>query len=285
MRWCPIGRIKQSQNLIVGYVLTIEMGRFNCAARFNNGIKHVEYVKSLIVRNNFCAALNRIGNFALFAMIAMISLKPYLYWMNIDVLKFDPETGLIPAIIQDNQTGRVLMLGYMNRESIHKTLDSGLVTFFSRSRSELWTKGESSGNFLHFVSMADDCDNDALLIQARPQGATCHTGKTSCFEAGQSSAIPDSGLPFLGHLEAFLQERKRTMPEGSYTSKMFDKGLDKIAQKVGEEAVETVIAAKNDDEKEFVYEASDLLFHLILLMVQKEIPLQRLIEELRRRHS
>src|SRR5690606_14333844 len=209
----------------------------------------------------------------------------YLYRMNIDVLKFDPESGLIPAIIQDSQTGRVLMLGYMNAESIQKTLNSGLVTFFSRSRNEFWTKGESSGNYLHFVSMADDCDNDALLIQARPDGATCHTGKTSCFEAGQSSTIPDTGLPFLGHLEAFLKERKSVMPEGSYTSKMFTKGLDKIAQKVGEEAVETVIAAKNDDEKEFVYEASDLLFHLTLLMVERGVPLQRLIDELRRRHG
>lgn len=205
--------------------------------------------------------------------------------MNVELLRFDPVTGLIPAIVQDSRSGRVLMLGYMNREAVEQTLRSGKVTFFSRSKNRLWVKGETSGNFLHLVSMADDCDNDTLLIQATPDGPTCHTGETSCFDAGQAKASPETGLPFLAHLEAFLQERKRTMPEGSYTSKMFRKGLDKIAQKVGEEAVETVIAAKNTDENEFVYEASDLLFHLTLLMVERGVPLQRLIDELRRRHG
>ncbi len=205
--------------------------------------------------------------------------------MNIEELTFDSVTGLIPAIIQDAISGRVLMMGYMNRESLQKTVDSGLVTFFSRSRNELWVKGETSGNYLRVVSISDDCDSDALLIKARPDGPTCHTGSESCFDAGTSGKLAETGLPFLAYLEAFLQKRKRSMPEGSYTSKMFAKGLDKIAQKVGEEAVETVIAAKNDDDKEFVYEASDLLFHLTLLLVEKEIPFESLIEELRRRHS
>ena len=205
--------------------------------------------------------------------------------MNIDALNFDPDSGLIPAIIQDASTGRVLMLGYMNRESLQKTTDTGLVTFFSRSRNTLWTKGETSGNTLKVVSISDDCDSDTLLVKAHPVGPTCHTGADSCFDAGTSGKSTETGLPFLGYLETFLQERKRTMPEGSYTSKMFAKGLDKIAQKVGEEAVETVIASKNDDEKEFIYEASDLLFHLTLLLVEKNIPLEALIDELKRRHS
>jgi phosphoribosyl-AMP cyclohydrolase / phosphoribosyl-ATP pyrophosphohydrolase len=205
--------------------------------------------------------------------------------MNLDALKFDPATGLIPAIVQDAYTGRVLMLGYMNRESLQITIDSGRVTFFSRSRNEIWTKGDTSGNFLQLVSLTDDCDQDTILVKARPDGPTCHTGMESCFDAGSAGPKPETGAPFLAYLEAFLRERKRTMPEGSYTSNMFAKGLDKIAQKVGEEAVETVIAAKNDDEKEFIYEASDLLFHLTLLLVEKEIPFEALIDELRRRHG
>ncbi len=205
--------------------------------------------------------------------------------MDINAITFDHATGLVPAIIQDAASGRVLMLGYMNRESLQKTADSGRVTFFSRSRNELWVKGETSGNFLRVVSISDDCDSDALLIKAEPDGPTCHTGSESCFDAGRSGILTETGLPFLAYLEAFLQDRKRTMPEGSYTSKMFAKGLDKIAQKVGEEAVETVIASKNDDYSEFVYEASDLLFHLMLLLVEKGIPFESLIEELRRRHS
>lgn len=209
----------------------------------------------------------------------------YLTGMNIESLSFDTISGLLPAIVQDAQSGRVLMLGYMNRESIGATVETGLVTFYSRSRKALWTKGETSGNTLRVVSIHDDCDHDAILVKAVPNGPTCHTGAVSCFDAGQDGAVNETGLPFLAHLEAFLQDRKQTMPEGSYTSKMFAKGLDKVAQKVGEEAVETVIAAKNDDIGEFVYEASDLLFHLTLLLVQKGIPLDTLIQELKRRHS
>lgn len=204
--------------------------------------------------------------------------------MNIESLSFDPITGLIPAVVQDAYTGRVLMLGYMNEESIGVTLESGLVTFFSRSRRALWTKGETSGNALRLVSINDDCDHDSLLVKAVPIGPTCHTGMTSCFDAGTSGNVSESGLAFIAHLEGLLKDRKRTMPEGSYTSKMFAKGLDKIAQKVGEEAVETVIAAKNNDESEFVYEASDLLFHLTLLLVEKGVPFESLIQELQRRH-
>lgn len=204
--------------------------------------------------------------------------------MEISTLHFDENTGLIPVIIQDNLSGRVLMLGYMNREALQLTLETRKVTFFSRSRNQLWVKGETSGNFLHLVNISDDCDHDTLLIRAIPDGPTCHTGSESCFDAGFETA-EENGVAFLAYLETFLKKRKQEMPADSYTSKMFTKGLDKIAQKVGEEAVETVIASKNDDEAEFIYEASDLLFHLTLLLVQKDIPLERIITELKRRHS
>ncbi len=197
-------------------------------------------------------------------------------------MNFDPTTGLIPAIIQDASTGTVLMLGYMNAESVQMTIDTGLVTFYSRSRQTLWTKGETSGNTLAFVSMTPDCDQDSLLVLAKPNGPTCHNNTTSCFSPYEG--LPTGSLSFLAELETLLQSRKRDMPEGSYTTKMFTKGLDKIAQKVGEEAVETVIAAKNDNE-ELRYEASDLLFHLMLLLVEKGMTLQDLVDELKSRHS
>lgn len=215
--------------------------------------------------------------------------------MNMQTLNFDPQTGLIPAIVQDANRAKVLMMGYMNREALTQTLTTGLVTFWSRSRQCLWTKGETSGNYLKVISMIDDCDHDTLLIQAIPDGPTCHTGSDSCFEAQskqespkQESAKQESAKQdrlFLFYLEQVLQERKLHLPEDSYTGKMFRKGLDKIAQKVGEEAVETVIAAKNTDTEAFIYEASDLLFHLLLLCVEKEIPLQELLNELQRRHG
>ncbi|AXJ00996.1 phosphoribosyl-ATP pyrophosphatase /phosphoribosyl-AMP cyclohydrolase [Cyclonatronum proteinivorum] len=200
----------------------------------------------------------------------------------VDTLKFD-EKGLIPAIVQDAESLRVLMLGYMNAASLEKTLESGKVTFFSRSRQQLWIKGESSGNFLHLQSLRYDCDADALLITAHPEGPTCHTGETSCFY--RESPAPENELGFLIKLQHLLETRKSTLPEGSYTTSMFKKGLDKIAQKVGEEAVETVIAAKNEDEKEFIYEASDLLFHLMLLLTEKKMHLTDLVKELEKRHS
>ena len=203
-----------------------------------------------------------------------------------DYTKLDPKSidfekaqNLVPCVIQHYLSGKVLMLGYMNEEAFNKSQETGLVTFYSRSKQRLWTKGEDSKNYLHIRNIALDCDSDAILIQALPDGPTCHKGTESCFD---TEGNPNS---FLFSLENLLKQRKIERPEGSYTSKMFDKGLDKITQKVGEEAVETVIASKNDDEDEFVYEASDLLFHLMLLMVQKEIPFQSLIQELDRRHS
>lgn len=197
-------------------------------------------------------------------------------------MNFDPTTGLIPAIVQDASTGTVLMLGYMNAESVAKTRETGLVTFYSRSRQTLWTKGETSGNTLAFVSMTPDCDQDSLLVLAHPAGPTCHNNTPSCF--APYSGIATGDLSFLIDLQDLLLTRKRDMPEGSYTSKMFAKGVDKIAQKVGEEAVETVIAAKNNND-ELRYEASDLLFHLMMLLVEKGMTLQDLVEELRSRHS
>lgn len=201
--------------------------------------------------------------------------------MNPSELKFD-QNGLIPAIVQDSATRQVLMLAYMNREALQKTLDTRLVTFYSRSRQQLWAKGETSGNTLDLVQIQADCDSDTLLITARPNGPACHTGNTSCFFENEFSI--DEAYGFLKQLEDLLRSRKHEMPKGSYTSRMFAKGLDKITQKVGEEAVETVIASKNDDEGEFIYEASDLLFHLMMLMVEKEVPFAKLIDELKRRH-
>ena len=198
-----------------------------------------------------------------------------------DSLDFEKNNGLIPAVIQDNTTGAVLMLGYMNKESIHKTLKTGKVTFFSRSRNALWTKGETSGNYLHLISLYPDCDRDTILIKARPDGPTCHTGNTSCF--GPTSIRQVTSIDFLLKLQDLLDDRKKQMPEGSYTTKLFSKGVDKIAQKVGEEAVETVIAAKNNTD-ELVYEASDLLFHLMVLLTEKGMRLEDLVQELEKRH-
>lgn len=205
--------------------------------------------------------------------------------MNIEKLDFDKDGGLIPAIVQDASNGQVLMLGFMNKEAVDQTLKTKLVTFYSRSRKQLWTKGETSGNKLNLVSIQHDCDADSLLITAKPDGPTCHTGDASCFHELPYNPEWLKRGDFLSELETLLYTRKKRLPENSYTSSMFQKGLDKIAQKVGEEAVETVIAAKNEDDAEFIYEASDLLFHLILLLVQKEIPFHRLTEELERRHG
>jgi len=208
--------------------------------------------------------------------------------MNIEELNFDKGDGLIPAIIQDEKTGRVLMLGYMNREAVEKTLKSGLVTFYSRSKKRLWTKGETSGNYLHLREIQKDCDDDTILVQAEPEGPTCHTGHDSCFHEKQFSPswqATSNGKAFLDELEDLLYNRKKNLPEKSYTSTMFKKGLDRIAQKVGEEGVETVIAAKNEDKAAFIYEASDLVFHLMLLLVEKGIPFNTLVRELERRHK
>ncbi len=208
--------------------------------------------------------------------------------LSIDDIVFNPADGLVPAVIQDQTTKQVLMLGYMNREAVSRTLETGKVTFFSRSKQRLWMKGEESGNVLHVVRIQKDCDNDALLVEANPSGPTCHTGKTSCFHEFPYDATGLTGTPdelsFLIELQDLLYKRKETLPEGSYTGKMFREGNDKLAQKVGEEAVETIIAAHNSRE-ELTYEASDLLFHLMMLLVGHEMKLGDLVEELKKRHK
>jgi phosphoribosyl-ATP pyrophosphohydrolase/phosphoribosyl-AMP cyclohydrolase len=174
------------------------------------------------------------------------------------------------------------MLGYMNKEALQKTLDEKRVTFFSRSKQRLWTKGETSGNYLDVVDLQQDCDNDTLLILAKPHGPTCHTGEQSCFY--QKDFKPKADLTFLSDLEDVIISRKEQMPKGSYTTSLFKDGIDKIAQKVGEEAVETVIEAKNKDHS-LIDEVSDLIYHLLVLLVAKGVPLQSIVENLKKRHG
>ncbi|SKC37634.1 phosphoribosyl-ATP pyrophosphatase /phosphoribosyl-AMP cyclohydrolase [Bacteroidales bacterium WCE2004] len=185
--------------------------------------------------------------------------------------------GLLPVIIQDATTLKVLMLGYMNEEAFEKSAAEGRVTFWSRSRQALWTKGETSGNFLHIVEMFPDCDNDTLLIKARPDGPTCHRGTTSCFDTPE-----DEG--FIRTLAAVVRDRHAKMPEGSYTTKLFIKGPKIIGKKVGEEAVEAVIEAVDGNRDRFVYEASDLIYHLLVLLEQQGVSLSDLERELALRH-
>jgi len=197
--------------------------------------------------------------------------------MKID---FEKMGGLIPAIIQDSATSKVLMLGFMNEEAYAKTKETGMVTFFSRTRNRLWTKGETSGNFLKVVQMLVDCDNDTLLIKAIPAGPVFHTGKDTCFgEKNQEDVM------FLKFLQDFIEQRRQEMPEGSYTTSLFNKGVNRMAQKVGEEAVETVIEATNGTEEGFIYEASDLVYHLIVLLTSKGLRLEDLARELKKRHK
>lgn len=186
--------------------------------------------------------------------------------------------GLLPVIIQDADTLKVLMLGYMNEEAFNKTQDTQLVTFFSRTRQTLWTKGETSGNFLHVVDIFADCDADTLLIKAHPDGPTCHRGTTACFDTRENEG-------FIGTLQACIQQRHRDMPEGSYTTHLFTKGVNKIAQKVGEEAVETVIEAIDGNKERFLYEAGDLVYHLLVLCEQMGFSIKDLEEELAIRHK
>ena len=188
--------------------------------------------------------------------------------------------GLVPAIIQDDDTRQVLMLGYLNEEAFDKTVAEGRVTFFSRTKGRLWTKGETSGNYLDIVSVTADCDNDTLLIRAIPHGPTCHTGAASCFDG--AAAGPEG---FIRYLQGVIQRRHAEMPEGSYTSKLFDRGVNKIAQKVGEEAVETVIEAVAGNREAMVYEASDLIYHLLVLLEATGCSIANLEAELARRHS
>ena len=195
--------------------------------------------------------------------------------MDIDFNKSD---GLVPAIIQDGQTLEVLMLGYMNQEAYDKTVQEKVVTFFSRSKNRLWTKGETSNNFLHVQSIDIDCDNDTLLIKVRSDGPTCHTGSRSCFKT-------EYNQNFILELENIIADRYTNPQEGSYVNKLRNKGLNKIAQKVGEEGVETVIAALAETETDLVNEASDLVFHLLVLLREKDLNLERIAKNLEGRHK
>ena len=186
--------------------------------------------------------------------------------------------GLLPVIVQDATTLKVLMLGYMNREAYDKTAKEGHVTFFSRTRNTLWTKGETSGHFLLVKEMYADCDSDTLLIKAEPIGPTCHRGTTSCFDTPESEG-------FIRHLQSVVQQRHRDMPEGSYTTKLFIKGVKKIAQKVGEEAVESVVEAVDGNRDRFIYEASDMIYHLLVLMEQMGCSIEDMERELALRHK
>jgi len=203
--------------------------------------------------------------------------------IDIDSLDFAKGSGLIPAIVQDADSFQVLMLGYMDEEAVETTLDKKKVTFYSRSKERLWTKGESSGNYLDLVDIQQDCDNDTLLILARPQGPTCHTGHQSCFY--RKDFEPQENAGFLLELEELIQSRKKELPEGSYTTSLFEEGLDQITQKVGEEAIETVIEAKNNNPEAFKGEVADLLYHLLVLLTEKEIPLEQIIGRLKERHQ
>lgn len=195
-------------------------------------------------------------------------------------LDFEKMGGLIPAIVQDARTKNVLMLGFMNEEAYKKTLEINKVTFYSRTRNILWTKGEESGNFLNVVSIAEDCDKDTLLIQAIPVGPVCHTGAATCF-----SDKNEFGIEFLSYLQDFISKRYEEMPEGSYTTSLFKKGINRMAQKVGEEAVETVIEATNGTDDRLIYEASDLIYHLIVLLTSKGMRIEDLAKELQSRHK
>ncbi len=198
--------------------------------------------------------------------------------MNID---FEKMNGLVPAIIQDNTTRNVLMLGYMNREAYEKTLATGKVTFWSRSRNCLWTKGETSGNFLNLVDIKVDCDNDTLLVRVNPTGPACHLGTDTCW-GETNDANP---LLFLTELQDFINKRHEEMPEGSYTTSLFKDGLNRMAQKVGEEALEAVIEATNGTNDRLIYEASDMFYHLIVLLTSKGLRIEDIAMELKERHA
>lgn len=198
--------------------------------------------------------------------------------MDIDFKKMG---GLVPAIVQDANTMTVLMLGYMNEEALQKTIETKKVTFWSRSRNELWTKGETSGNFLNLVDIKSDCDNDALLVKAIPDGPTCHKGTDTCWAETNES----NPLLFLSFLQDFIEKRKEEMPEGSYTTSLFKGGVNRMAQKVGEEALETVIEACNGSDEKLVYEGSDMLYHLLVLLTEKGLRIEDLARELIKRHD
>lgn len=201
--------------------------------------------------------------------------------IDIDKLNFNKMNGLIPSIILDDRTKKVLMLGFMNIESLRQTLLSGKVTFFSRSKNRLWTKGETSGNYLSLVDIFTDCDNDSLLIYANPEGNTCHLNKFSCFDSVENK----NGLKFIEELFELIKSRKALLPDNSYTTKLFQQGENRIIQKVGEEAIETVIAAKNNDKNEIINEVSDLIYHLFVMLVDKNIEFSEVVKNLEERHQ
>jgi len=198
---------------------------------------------------------------------------------RLDTLDFDQGDGLIPAVVQDADTGEVLMLAYMNRLAVETTLASGKVTFFSRSRKQLWTKGESSGNFLELIGLEADCDQDTLLVHARPSGPVCHLGTRTCF--GDQARPP---LAFLGRLSRLIEQRSRARPAGSYTTELFESGIHRMAQKVGEEGVETVLAATLEDDS-IIDESADLLFHLVVLLRARGFGLEDVASRLAERHG
>jgi len=195
-------------------------------------------------------------------------------------INFDQNTGLVPAIIQDSATKNVLMLGYMNQEAFDKTQVTKKVTFFSRSKKRLWTKGEESGNFLHLVAIKNDCDSDSLLVSVKPQGPTCHKGTDTCW--GEENTMQ---YGFLSDLENVIQDRKENRQDTSYVASLFKNGINKIAQKVGEEAVEVVIEAKDNDDALFVNESADLLFHYLILLQAKGFKLNDIVDVLKSRHN
>jgi phosphoribosyl-ATP pyrophosphohydrolase/phosphoribosyl-AMP cyclohydrolase len=198
--------------------------------------------------------------------------------MNINFTKY--ADGLVPAIVQDAATKTVLMLGFMNQAAVDATLASGKVTFYSRSKNRLWTKGEESGNFLNYISMKEDCDQDSLLIQAIPEGPVCHMGTDTCWGEDNNTSIA-----FLNKLEQIIEERKNADPSSSYVASLFAKGINKIAQKVGEEAVELVIEAKDNNEQLFLDESADLLFHYLILLQSKGYQLDDVVKVLAQRHK
>ncbi len=195
-------------------------------------------------------------------------------------MDFEKLDGLVPAIIQDVITDRVLMLGFMNQEALRKTREEGRVTFYSRTRQRLWTKGEESGHFLDVVDILEDCDQDTLLIKAKPHGPVCHTGSDTCFNEDNSL-----GIEFLLELQELIHHRKQEMPEGSYTTRLFSEGINRIAQKVGEEAVELVIESKDQDDDRFLSEAADLVYHLLVLLSARELGIADVARALEKRHS
>jgi phosphoribosyl-ATP pyrophosphohydrolase/phosphoribosyl-AMP cyclohydrolase len=200
--------------------------------------------------------------------------------IEIEKINFEKLDGLVPSIIVDSTTNQVLMLGFMNKEALSKTIEKEKVVFFSRTKNKLWLKGETSGNYLNVVSINSDCDNDTLLIYAKPDGPTCHTGSYSCF-----TEVDQDNSKFLDYLFKLVKQRKSNLPENSYTTTLFKRGSDRIIQKVGEEAIESVIAAKNKDKVEIINEASDLMFHLLVMLADQEIEFSEVISNLQKRHS